>query len=236
MAGDRHRFGHGGFLRRRLTASVARLGPPPGAAEPLGRRGNAEACTLQQRPRLSATIAGCEQGFSRRNGLGTAHFFLPRYAKRRRDVNLGELAGDDAAPDGLRAGRLGDAAQGPARARVHRQAGRRRRRGLRAREQPPHAAVRGRERRLRAARGVARRGSTGRCKKLADFARFAGEEAELTLREIRSTTARAREGHAARESTTATSLVETATGHAHDPARRHRPARLVPKIEWRKAT
>ena len=66
----------------------------------------------------------------------------------------GRTAGTDVAPDGVRTGRLGEVSQGPVRPRLHRQAQGRERRGLRAREPPADAAVRGRERRFRPAGGV----------------------------------------------------------------------------------
>ncbi len=88
-----------------------------------------------------------------RNGLGTAHFFLAHW----HGDESGRVAGEDVAPDGVRAGRLGDVAQGPVRARLHRQAEGRRRRGLRARQPPAHAALRRRKRRFRPPRGVVAR-------------------------------------------------------------------------------
>ena len=56
------------------------------------------------------------------------------------------------------------------------------RRGLRARQQPPHAPVHRREHRLRPARGVVA-GPRPAAAKLADYARFAGEEAQINLHE-----------------------------------------------------
>ena len=89
---------------------------------------------------------------SRRNGLGTAHFFLAQPFWHGDEPR--RTPGAHTAPDGVRAGRLGELSQGPVRARLHRQAERRQRRGLRARLPPAHPAVRGRERRLRSAGGV----------------------------------------------------------------------------------
>ena len=123
---------------------------------------------------------------------------------------------------GVRAGRLGDVSQGPARARVHRQAGRRRRRGLRAGEQPPDAAVRGREHRLRPPRGVVAgpRPAAARSRPITCASR--AQEARAAAARARAT-ARAAEGHRCAAATDGSVLVETATGAQAIAVRRHRP-------------
>ncbi len=73
-------------------------------------------------------------------------------------------------------------------------------------------------------------------RKLGDFARFAGEEAQLTLREMTNGARRMKgvlrgvEGDAGGESV----LVETAKGVQAIPYAGIDKARLVPRIEWRK--
>ena len=71
-----------------------------------------------------------------RNGLGTAHFFLglrPNFMDANGIEHLGELLERTVPPMGYELVDWESVAQGRARARLHRQAGGRRRRGLRAR-------------------------------------------------------------------------------------------------------
>ena len=130
----------------------------------------------------------------------------------------------------------GDVARGPARPRVHRQA----RTGV---DVEDCARVSNHLTRLFAVENVdfdrlevSSPGLDRPLRKPADFARFAGEEARAAAARRRWTDARRMQGHPARRRRTATSCVETAKGDATIPLADIDRARLVPKIEWRKAT
>ena len=128
VAGDQHGVGHGRSWQ--AGGATPECSVKRWAAGPV-RRGR---CWARRRPAdraawdfkkaaFSAMISGCKPWNCRRNGLGTAHFFFfgEHY------IETWRVAGDDATPDGVRAGRLGDVSQGPACPRFHRQAGRQRR-------------------------------------------------------------------------------------------------------------
>ena len=164
--GDQHGVGHGrswtgGWGRHPSVASSAgrgagrhggvRLGP--------GRRPGGRWAPGLQKGSVFCYDFGLQTLELQKKWAGHSPFF---FLRRTLTCETWRIARDDATPDGVRTGRLGDVSQGPARPRVHRQAGGGQcgrgfgseRRGLRQGQPPPDPPLHRREHRLRPARSV----------------------------------------------------------------------------------
>ena len=228
VLGDEQRVGHGGSSvsgrRANLTATVAAAHASRSGSRRRRSAGRAGAGRVPAAPRLRRDPSNPARIFcytvrdsKLREEMGWAQpiFFCAQNGCRGRKpaTDLRATAGADAAPAGVRAGRLGDVAAGAGSSASSSTSPK----GV---DVEDCARVSNHLTRLFAVENVdfdrlevSSPGLDRPLKKAADFARFAGEEAELRLREPDRQRAQA-QGHAARLRRTAPSLRRDRQGHA----------------------